>query len=77
MSERCPYLGLADDRSRAHAQPSSDHRCYAAGTPARIGMVFQVSACLRLAYQNCPRLPHEAPPQRPPPTDPSQRLAAP
>ena len=69
MSERCPYLGLADNREQAHSQPSPHHRCYAARPPARMGTVYQVSACLRPAYRNCPRLPQETPPAPAPPPE--------
>jgi hypothetical protein len=52
--ERCPYLGLHDDRLTALAYPSAWNYCYHAVPAASVLETHQVEACLSLQYVHCP-----------------------
>ena len=51
--QRCPYLGLHDDRSTSLAYPSAWNYCYRAAPPASVLISHQVEACLCPLYTGC------------------------
>ena len=52
--DRCPYLGLHDDRSTSLAFPSNWNFCYRAKPPASVVLSHQSEACLIPQYLQCP-----------------------
>lgn len=52
--QRCPYLGLHDDRSTSLAYPSTWNYCYHATPPAPVLVSHQVEACLSPRFVHCP-----------------------
>jgi len=52
--QRCPHLGLQDDRSTLLAYPSTWNYCYRAVPPESVALFHQEAACLTAAHQQCP-----------------------
>ena len=51
----CPFLGMADARTKYVDGVSDGHRCYAFGDPAELSAEQQQKVCLQRGYGNCPR----------------------
>lgn len=51
--QRCPYIGVHDDRSTALGYPSTWNYCYHATPPASVLTSHQVEACLCPLYVQC------------------------
>ena len=51
----CPFLGMADARTKYVEGVSDGHRCYAFGDPAELSAEQQTKVCLQRGYGNCPR----------------------
>lgn len=54
--QRCPHLGLHDDRSTSLAYPSAWNCCYRATPPESVSTAHQESVCLTVAHMQCPIL---------------------
>ncbi len=54
VNDRCPYLGLHDDRFTSLAFPSNWNFCYRAKPPASVVLSHQSEACLTDQYVQCP-----------------------
>ncbi|HEX2141845.1 MAG TPA: hypothetical protein VHK28_06155 [Candidatus Limnocylindria bacterium] len=51
----CPFLGLAEARTKYKDGVTDEHRCYAFGDPAELSHEQQQKVCLQRGYGNCPR----------------------
>jgi hypothetical protein len=51
--QRCPYLGLHDDRSTSLAYASPWNYCYRAEPPGSVAASYQSRVCLRRCYVDC------------------------
>jgi len=51
----CPFLGMADARTKYTDGVDDNHRCYAFGDPAELSAEQQTRVCLQRGYGNCPR----------------------
>ena len=51
----CPFLGMADARTKYTEGVDDNHRCYAFGDPAELSAEQQTKVCLQRGYGNCPR----------------------
>jgi trimeric autotransporter adhesin len=51
----CPFLGMADARTKYTDGVDDKHRCYAFGDPAELSAEQQTKVCLQRGYGNCPR----------------------
>lgn len=54
--QRCPHLGLHDDRSTSLAYPSAWNYCYRATPPESVSSAHQETVCLTAAHMQCPIL---------------------
>ena len=52
--QRCPHLGLQDDRSTSLAYPSTWNYCYRAVPPHSVVVTHQEMVCLTAGHQQCP-----------------------
>ncbi|HEX6656060.1 MAG TPA: hypothetical protein VF153_07600 [Candidatus Limnocylindria bacterium] len=51
----CPFLGMAEARTKYTDGVDDSHRCYAFGDPAELSAEQQTRVCLQRGYGNCPR----------------------
>src|SRR5512141_2084544 len=58
--QRCPHLGLQDDRSTSLAYPSTWNYCYRADPPHSVLLAHQEAVCLTGAHRQCPVFLHVA-----------------
>jgi hypothetical protein len=54
VDERCPYLGLSDDRELNYGFAHGHNTCWHTGKPLAIDLDYQSTTCLVGGYNRCP-----------------------